>query len=1570
MGSIVTGWHYANVFNEQVNPNKPKQNRWTHQSHVVGHTDKYATSSYTLKKTGKTKKGDPIFTVISPYTVTAHDFKLNLPSNAVITKIEIQASVKVSKKNTGAEFPSALMCIYGGGWSNRIDNTKNRETGWHNGLYFINPDKKMSTSFTNFSYTIDEKNTEKGKFKPSDLNKQGMGVDLVFDDTGVSKEVEVYIRWVRIRVAYEMPEYTLTHDGVDTSQSKPRKITTGKQGTVKFTLSNKTRSDGGKRKLKLTYPYGTHIDSVSVSKGSYSNGEWTVNCGTKSSAVMTVKYTDYTVDTQQIKLSSIENTIEDLKDGFNVSKSFYYMSGFGGVDDYTQMTTQLITTPVHKRHDTCFAVQGRAESSRDTTLTCRLNPSFSFFDLSVELDPYNSSDGVTITNYTQEGVITFTVPEIGQIYDFAFRFCLKPTSTGQSTISPRFDGGTEGNTLSFNILEPYEYHFGRKSVFKETPTYQANYRLNGEYIRFANHRIASELETGAYVLPCKVKDSDSVMVQGKPNIHMYKWEQLDYIGCVPLEHLHFDPKSTYKDKLLDSHYKNKRYMGKELASDEDITLNVRLHPKQVTTIQGLIDMDKPIPINANHRLFEGDSLNHRGWAEIYGITTTLTNPHWYKCDIDVKYLTHNLNTRFKINKGDKTFSKYSFPQVLLESVESGTALQDSETAQDYFIVDTDGGYIYNGEEIEVDNYLDDDGKIVFYLTGESREDVERIYRDYGEENVNIIHGETDDDFTVLLDSIEEEGYTILFAEKGQPIRVDTTAYTNANQRNIFTLDEGQHFTIQSREPVSNISQITLDWSTSKLSENKENAISKIIRLKNKTDNITIFEYEYSDFDFSEYEEGDAQISCHVIGRAYRKGDYDEVINEDIYIPLILDDDDSDVEDETVEEYCGSTVTFQLNNHSLNVIDTGYTGKELSRENISLEGESYIYEVEWINMNTDGESNDITTFIDLSVQDSVLSSKYSEQYGDMLVSPFPVANKQMIFSRNAEEGVIYYYKNDKEEFSYLIEPYYQYHNGVDLRASPDNTGDYISIFNLNYGYKTVYLENGLVSLGINRLNGQMYLRKWDDESKTYITLNTLQLSNYDDVNINSISDDCIELQASNTLISMYRGHPYVIFKHRLEDIQILNKFGRIWSEQVNDKSQPYPTYFDLLNTDNLLPECVGGTKGIDDECVTVFECGDTVDCPDLTDVCIHTGLDDDIVIDEETELKLAYSVIEGDIISYRVNNVEKATSVFPNLLDTVTGVGEDETVYYYVDNQLIGSAKNSNLIKNVCDLNITYGLRSGDIVYFLIDGDVLDDKPMTYPTPVKYTFDDDKEHEISAVYVGNEYKSFAVAPTVTIGIKQPVLPPEPPSPTPTPESDCEAKNPKTGKYKLTMSCPKNFTYRDNQEVTFKLTRGGLPVCHKTIEMVNFKNISSEGTTAKGIVNFKNNRSDSHPDKYRLGARFFDYENGKKLVATVFKDVKVSKAKTFITCHKAESVGGRLRFSLFVEYNINGKRTTKPLKNRKLTVYINGAKKTAKTNENGQVGWTIKKSGNMTYKCSFAGDTNYEKSSGNWKEKVKK
>lgn len=1253
-----TGWYYAKTVNEQVNPNNPKRNHWKDMANAVGNSSKTAYASFTRKKktrkvnkNGKTVTKD-YYVTNYPYTVTAHEFGLNIPSNAYINKVEIQVRMRKTSSKAKVEFPRGVMCIYGVGWSKHLGNTKSKETGWHNGLYLVNPKKQLATTHTNYTYTISGANISKAGFKASHLNSTICGIDLIFDDEP-DLATNVRLEWVRIRVDYDVPTYKITHNGTATTYSNPRALKTGNVNSVTFILEQSTNAYGGNQCLKLDLPYGVKLNgSVVVSKGSFNSNTntWNVNCDGKTKATLSLQFKDYTVDTQSIKLYSC--TLQSPM----LNGAYYFRSGYGGVDDFGTITTQSINTP-HYRHDSCFAVASKVISTNDTTVEFQIfrDSGLAWENLSAELDPNISSDGVTLTDYSNN-TVTVTVPQ-NEVVDVAFRFCVRPLSTGEHYVYltlPQM--GAESDKCYFTVKEPYVYHFGTRTNDTDT---DFNNLFNDEIIEFVYHRIASQLETGAYVLPCGVKEGDADMIQAKSNIHMYKYDDVDYIGCVPLEHTHFDPESTYKDKLLDSHYKNKRYMGKQLASDETITLNVRLHPPQVTTVQGLIDMDKPIPVNTNHKSFEGDSLNHRGWAEIYGISTTRTNPHWYKCKIDLKYLTHNLNTRFKIKKGNRSFN-YNIPSLLAETFVTGEALSENQNT-DYFLVDTDGTYVYNTDDSEIEEYKDSNNQTVTYNPTSETEEQE---------------------YMALLQTLEDEGYTVVtpFVE-GETIKVLHDYSVGDEFRNEFNLDEGQHITIRTRETIGQANRITFSWASSLLTENKENHVSRITQLIDKKTNNVVFEYEYEDYSIS-----DNGVSCHVIGRRLDKGDYEEVINKDIELHTLAVDEDDDVEIEDAEDvsHFGSTLTFTVNNNIVSVEDTGVSGKEINVSNIELEGESYYWQTRWVNNNTDGEDSDINSYFDLTAQDTLLETQYGEKYKGMYVSPFPVANKKLIFTREAEEGVIYYFDDDEEEVSYLIDPYYQYQNGVDLRSESQGS----SIFNLNYGYTTVYLENGLVSMGINRLTGQMYLRKWDNDLREYVTLFRFQLTNYNDVNINSISDDKIELQASNTIISMYRGHPYVILKHRLEDVGIIGNFKRVWAENVGKDESNYPVYYDLLNSQNLLPSCIGGVSTLEPSCITKVE--DTTTENNLTDVNLVLDLDDDIEANTSTNLNVT-GLNDGDIVHFLIDGDEIGHTTYPTPLTyTFTKDGAYEITGVFVGDNTRNYAVSGNVTVHVKQQEVTSG----------------------------------------------------------------------------------------------------------------------------------------------------------------------------------------------------------------------------------------------------------------------------------------
>ena len=132
-------------------------------------------------------------------------------------------------------------------------------------------------------------------------------------------------------------------------------------------------------------------------------------------------------------------------------------------------------------------------------------------------------------------------------------------------------------------------------------------------------------------------------------------DRIAYIGVIPLSRCHkADVTADSKNSLIENRYLNRAYYGKKGDYSEDIKMTLRIPWYDVATLQGLVEMDKPIPIDTIPQRADGDPLNHRGWAEIYEVTNIKKiNDLYYECDVGVKYLSHDINTRFTITEAKK-----------------------------------------------------------------------------------------------------------------------------------------------------------------------------------------------------------------------------------------------------------------------------------------------------------------------------------------------------------------------------------------------------------------------------------------------------------------------------------------------------------------------------------------------------------------------------------------------------------------------------------------------------------------------------------------------------------------------------------------------------------------------------------------------------------------------------------------------------------------------------------------------------------------------------------------------------
>lgn len=144
----------------------------------------------------------------------------------------------------------------------------------------------------------------------------------------------------------------------------------------------------------------------------------------------------------------------------------------------------------------------------------------------------------------------------------------------------------------------------------------------------------------------------------KDNMSIDLEKMIAYIGVIPLSRCHkADVTATSKNTLIENRYLNRAYYGKKGDYSEEIKMTLRIPWQDVATLQGLVQMDKPIPIDTIPTRQDGDPLNHRGWAEIHEVSNIKKiNDLYYECDVGVTYLTHKLITKFGITEVGKITS--------------------------------------------------------------------------------------------------------------------------------------------------------------------------------------------------------------------------------------------------------------------------------------------------------------------------------------------------------------------------------------------------------------------------------------------------------------------------------------------------------------------------------------------------------------------------------------------------------------------------------------------------------------------------------------------------------------------------------------------------------------------------------------------------------------------------------------------------------------------------------------------------------------------------------------------------
>lgn len=133
-----------------------------------------------------------------------------------------------------------------------------------------------------------------------------------------------------------------------------------------------------------------------------------------------------------------------------------------------------------------------------------------------------------------------------------------------------------------------------------------------------------------------------------------------YIGCVQLfePHLREGLSNTTSNDLIEDTHHNRTNLGKKGNLKEDIGLSLYVNYKDVATLNSLVALDEPVPIDINPYSMQLDPLGHRGYGVISKVKSEPANSLYSKCDVDVRYLTHLLRPEMSIIRGTN-LNKYS-----------------------------------------------------------------------------------------------------------------------------------------------------------------------------------------------------------------------------------------------------------------------------------------------------------------------------------------------------------------------------------------------------------------------------------------------------------------------------------------------------------------------------------------------------------------------------------------------------------------------------------------------------------------------------------------------------------------------------------------------------------------------------------------------------------------------------------------------------------------------------------------------------------------------------------------------
>ena len=430
--------------------------------------------------------------------------------------------------------------------------------------------------------------------------------ELDWKRTKVSYTSAVSINRAEVKVNYELkkPKWGLY------SSVSPSSTTTN--GKVAWKLTVKNTGEVGSESVTLTLPKGVTIVS--------STGNGTYNTSTKTWSFKDVgknkSVTDKATFTKYVPPKTADDTITyTFYETFANEERQYFDVQINGV------------ARNHPTGTACYPIVMSSNCTLDTPLV--------YPNVYVLSESDDRVYGIT-GSYNDRICLSVEPNSDFEAHLRLFFSCDDSSDTGS------VDMNANGTifTGEFPILPPRGIIFGTNEATSRDKTYVPNsINIGAEEvwtIRASMHR-------------------HNFFDEKRENMEISIEDLIAYIGVVPLSRCHkADVTADSKNSLIENRYLNRVYYGKKGDYSEDIKMTLRIPWYDVATLQGLVEMDKPIPIDTIPTRADGDPLNHRGWAEIYEVTNIKKiNDRLYECDVGVKYLSHDINTRFTIREAKK-----------------------------------------------------------------------------------------------------------------------------------------------------------------------------------------------------------------------------------------------------------------------------------------------------------------------------------------------------------------------------------------------------------------------------------------------------------------------------------------------------------------------------------------------------------------------------------------------------------------------------------------------------------------------------------------------------------------------------------------------------------------------------------------------------------------------------------------------------------------------------------------------------------------------------------------------------